>query len=194
MGSDAVLPPQERPVSHLEGLAAKPGGFQRNACPRGCWPPVCSVFGVVRRIWGEGSKIAASGRDEAMGLVAALMGLMGRIRGHPYGGPPGESEEALHAEADRFILRLAEHLRYTEMTLFPALLKAEPGSSGEIEGPHLNDRLFHLHARDLALQFGGGVTKWAYESARVLLAVLLDHLRREAAEVDRSSGPIGASP
>ena len=125
------------------------------------------------------------GRDENGTLSDALAGILGHLRGHPYGRFFGRPEEALYGEADRFVRRLAEHLRYTEEALFPALREVEPGSACDIEGLEKDHRLLHLYARDLALQIRGGDKKRAYGVARSFLAVLLDHIQRETEGVDR---------
>jgi hypothetical protein len=94
-------------------------------------------------------------------------------------------EEALYADADRFVGRLAEHLRYTEETLFPALQEVEPGFACDIEGLKKEHRQLHLLARDLGLQIRGGAKEGACGVARSFLALLLDHIRRETKGVER---------
>lgn len=120
------------------------------------------------------------GEDGA--LCDSLAGLVGHLRGRPQGGASGE---ALHADADRFVGRLAQHLWYAEEVLFPALRELEPGSSGDIEALERDHRLLHLYARDLGLQLRDGGKDGSVGVARSFLAVLLDHLHRETEGVDR---------
>lgn len=129
-------------------------------------------------------------RDEEGALGDALVGLLGHLRGPSYEGLPPGSGEALHREADRFVRKLAEHLRYTEEVLFPALGGLEPGSSRDFRELEAEHRLLHLHARDLALQVKAGDLGAAYGVTRSFLAVLLDHLRRETVGVDRWVGSL----
>ena len=121
------------------------------------------------------------GRDDEGSLVEAWVGLMAQLRGHPHGSFPGGPGADLYGGADRFVTRLAAHLRYTEEVLFPALRESEPGSAHEIEGLRQDHRILHHLVRDFAPQIQGGVTEGAYGDARSFLAVLLDHLRCEAA-------------
>jgi hemerythrin HHE cation binding domain-containing protein len=124
-------------------------------------------------------------RSEDGALSDALAGLLGRLRGGRAARFPGTLEEALNGDADRFAARLAGHLRYAEETLFPALEEVEPGPACDLEELKKDHRLFHLYARDLAVQIRDGDQEKAYGLARSFLAVMLDHLQRETDGVDR---------
>jgi hypothetical protein len=121
--------------------------------------------------------ILSRGEDGA--LSDALAGILGRLRGHPYGPFPGGPEEDLRREADEFIVRLAGHLRYAEDTIFPALQEGGPGSESDLEELEKEHRLLGLYARDLAIEIRDQDRKKGYEVARVFLAVLLHHIHRE---------------
>lgn len=122
-------------------------------------------------------------QDEALG--DALANLLGRLRGYPLARLPALCEGAHGDDADRFAEKLAEHLRYAEETLFPALQELEPGSACDIEGLKKDHRLLHLYAQDLALQIRGGDKEEAHRVARSFLAVLLGHIDRETDGVDK---------
>ena len=124
-------------------------------------------------------------RTEDGALSDALTGLLGHLRGRPYGRFFGLHEEALDGVAERFIGRLAEHLRFTEETLFPALREVEPRFERDIETLKTDHRLLRVCAQNLALQLRGGDDKGAYGVVRSFLAVLLDHVHRETEDVDR---------
>ncbi len=124
-------------------------------------------------------------RSEAGALSEALAGLVDHLRGGRPARSLGTPEDALSAEADRFVGGLAAHLRYAEETLFPALEEVEPGAACDLEGLKRDHRLFHLYARDLAIQIRGGEKEKACGLARSFLAVMLDHLHRETDGVDR---------
>ncbi len=128
---------------------------------------------------------ATLGHGEDGALSAGLAGIMGPLRGHPFGRFEGGAEKALHREADRFVERLAGHLRYAEDTLFPALRELERDPACDIEELEKDHRLLHLYARDLAVQIRGRDNEGAYGVARSFLAVLLDHIHRETEDVDR---------
>ena len=127
----------------------------------------------------------ADRRAEDRALGDALAGLLGHLRGFAYARFYGRPEEALCDEADRFVGRLAKHLRYVEETLFPALGQVEPRFAQDIEALKNEHRRFDSYTRDLAVRILGGDKEGAYEVGRTFLAVLLDHIRRETAGVDR---------
>ena len=118
------------------------------------------------------------GHDDMGTLGEALASIMGHLRGHPYGRFLGRPVEALHGEADRFANRLAKHLLFTEEIPFPAAGKGESRSACDSDRPEKDHQLFHLYARDLALEILAGNTARAYAVARSFLAVLLDHIQR----------------
>jgi hypothetical protein len=129
--------------------------------------------------------IATLCRGEEGALSDVLAGLPGRLRGRPDGRPCEAPGEPLDADADRFVRRLAEHLRYSEETPFPALRKVDPGSACDIKGLKEDHRLFHRCARDLALLIRGGHKERACGDGRSLLAALPDPINRETQGVDR---------
>ena len=118
-------------------------------------------------------------RGEGRTLSASLAGVLGRLRGHSYGRPPGEPQEDIHREADGFVDRLAGHFRHAEETIFPAL--RTPGTQGasEIEELRKDHRLLGLYACELASWIRSKDREMAYSFARSFLALLLDHIRRE---------------
>ena len=121
-------------------------------------------------------------RGESGTLSASLAGVLGRLRGHSYGRPPGEPQEDIHREADGFVDRLAGHFRHAEETIFPALRTAGSESASEIEELQNDHRLLGLYARELAARIRSRDQEMAYGLARSFLAVLLDHIRRENAD------------
>jgi hypothetical protein len=130
-------------------------------------------------------------KNDALG--DALAGLLGHLRGRPYGSFFGSPEEALCDEADRFVGRLAKHLWYAEGLLFPALRDARPESSREIQDLQEDHRIFRLYARDLALHILGRDNAGACGVARAFLAFLLNHIRQETGRVDGLIRSMGAS-
>jgi hypothetical protein len=87
----------------------------------------------------------------------------------------------MHGAADRFVGRLADHFRYTEGSLFPALRELRPGTAPAIEGIEEGHRLLQRSARDLAVEIKAGSDHGTYDVARSILATVLDHLGRETA-------------
>ena len=124
-------------------------------------------------------------RGEDGFLSDALAGILGRLRGPRYPRFPGGAEEALQSEADGFVKRLAQHLRYSEENLFPALRTAGPGSAGDLDVLEKDHRLLGLYARNLATQIKGQDREGANGVARTFLAVLLEHLDREMSGMRR---------
>lgn len=122
-------------------------------------------------------------RDEA--LCDSLMGIMSRLRGYAPRGFEGGDGELLSREADRFVGRVARHLRYAHRILFPAFRELESNSTPDLERLEEEHRLLRLAARDLGLQIRNLDKEQAYDVSRSLLAVLLDHLRRETEDIDR---------
>jgi len=118
-------------------------------------------------------------------LSDALAGILGRLRGPRYPRFSGGAEETLQSEADEFVEKLAQHLRHSEETLFPALRRAGPGSAGDLDVLEKDHRLLGLYARRLATQIKGQGREGATGVARTFLAVLLEHLDREMNGVRR---------
>jgi len=119
-------------------------------------------------------------RGGEAGLGDALVGLMGRLRERAVARSAEGFGVTLQGEADRFVTSLAEHLRDTEETLFAALPGRGPASALRLKRLQQDHRLMHLYARDLAIQIRSGDRREAYGVARSFLAVVMDHLRREA--------------
>ena len=125
-------------------------------------------------------------------LVDALVGILGHLRACPSHDLRGGPQGALRGAADRFVGKLANHFQYAEKTVFPTLREAVPGLAQDIDGLEKDHRLLHSYARDLATQLKAGDDGGAYAVARSFLAVLLDHMNRERAEVERLSGSLQA--
>jgi hypothetical protein len=118
-------------------------------------------------------------------LDDALTEVLGRLRANSEGSVPRTGDAALRRAADRFVGRLADHLRFSEGTLFPALREVHPAAEAEIEGLEQDHGLFQSYARDLAVEIRDRRDEEAYGVAREFLALLFAHLERETAGVGR---------
>lgn len=117
-------------------------------------------------------------------LVQALTGIVSDLRSRQLGVSRQEPRESLRGAADRFVGTLADHLRYTEDSLFPALRELTPGADHALEGMEEGHRLLRRHVGDLALRIKTESDEGAYETARLFLATVLDHFGRETAMVE----------
>lgn len=122
-------------------------------------------------------KPAVCCEDEA--LSDSLAAILGRLRG-AYGRYRGGVEDDLHREADGFSERLDGHVRHAEESLFPALLESGTRSGGDVEEFQKDHCLLALYARELVTQIRDKDRERAYLVARTFLALLLDHVHREA--------------
>lgn len=118
-------------------------------------------------------------RDRA--LVDALTAMVCDLRSCQLGAPRRETRGALSGAADRFVGKLADHLRYTEEILFPTLREIEPGASHVIERMKKGHRDLGGHLKDLAVRIKAEDDDGAYDVARSFLATALDHFGSETA-------------
>lgn len=126
--------------------------------------------------------------QEALG--DPLMEILVRLREYSSIGVEERFGEALSRGAHRFAERLAVHRRQAEGRLFPSLRSLKPGSACEFDALEDDHRYLHLQAHDLALHIRGMDQAEAYGLTRSVLASLLDHVRREAEDVDRFIGSL----
>lgn len=127
--------------------------------------------------------VAGSAHDRT--LVQSLTGIISNLRSRQLGGPRNEPQGSLHRAADRFVGELADHLRYTEEALFPALREIKPGTAYGIEEMEESHRLLQRCVRDLAHRITAQSDEETYEVARSFLATVLDHFGRETAMLGR---------
>ena len=125
------------------------------------------------------------GLDQNEVLADPLMEILGRLRQYPSRVFVAGFGEALSRHAERFVARLSGHRRQAEDDLFPALRALEPGSACDLESLERDHRTLDVRSRDLALQIGDMAREEAYGATRSVLAALLDHLQREAEDVDQ---------
>ncbi len=115
--------------------------------------------------------------DGSPGDLLAL--LLGRLRERP-SELCVDTGDALRVDTDRFARSLARHLQDSKESLFLNLRLGEPASASALEELEEEHQVLHRHTRDLATKIRRGDRERAYEAGRACLAVLLDHLRREA--------------
>ncbi len=123
------------------------------------------------------------GTDEST-LADRLAGIIGYLRMQRYGDVSHALKDALHGACDKFVRRLADHLRHEEEVLFPGLLEASPGSAAMLEEIRQEHRLLHIYARELGVRLRARDEDGAFAVARSFLGALFDHIQREGDAVD----------
>ena len=124
-------------------------------------------------------------------LTNALAGIIERLRTRRYEGLKAFLQDLLRGETLEFTGDLAQHLKYEEEILFPALAELKPEARprlGEVEEEHERLREF---SRRLAHRLREGDASGAVAVAREFLAALLEHIDRESALVNEVVTPLG---
>jgi hemerythrin-like domain-containing protein len=120
-------------------------------------------------------------------LTDALASLIGYLKLGPYEGVREDVEAALHGSADRFVNRLASHLRHEEEDIFPMLLRHRPGSAPRIDALRLQHAALRAYASEFAQRLGAADRDGAAAVARSFLAALLEHVAAERHVVEELS-------
>lgn len=122
-------------------------------------------------------------------LLDALTEVVNDLRIRQLTGSPMATRVSLRQGTDRLARTLANHLRYTEETLFPALRELQPGAKGVLDGMESSHWPLRQSARDLTAQMKVEDEGESHRTARTFLAMLMNHVGVEATALN---GILGA--